>query len=202
MSSSKDWVGNTKSSFAALGASNHSEEKRQVDDYYATDPIAIDILLNETDLKLSQYILEPACGEGHLSKALEQRGYKVTSFDLVDRGYGKVKDFFSIEKLPMGGVDIITNPPYKYAKEFANHALKIVKEGDKVIMFLKLTFLESKGRKQFFLDNPPKYIYVFSSRVNCAKNGDFANQPSSAVAYAWYVWVKGFQGDPIIKWVN
>lgn len=33
-------------------------------------------------------------------------------------------------------------------------------------------------------------------------NGDFQSITSSAVAYAWFVWEKGFTGDPVIKWIN
>lgn len=54
-------------------------------------------------------------------------------------------------------------------------------------MFLKLQFLEGKKRKSFFLDNPPKTIYVSSSRLLCAKNADFQRMRDgggSAVAYA------------------
>lgn len=43
----KDWTGNSKSVYAPLGASNHSRLNRQTEDYYATDPIAIDVLLQE-----------------------------------------------------------------------------------------------------------------------------------------------------------
>lgn len=25
---------------------------------------------------------------------------------------------------------------------------------------------------------------------------------ASAVAYAWYVWEKGYQGDTVVKWIN
>lgn len=60
-------------------------------------------------------------------------------------------------------------------------------------MFLKVQFLEGKGRKQLFLDYPPKTVYVSSSRLNCARNGDFDTYPRSAMAYAWYVWEKGFK---------
>jgi hypothetical protein len=98
--------------------------------------------------------------------------------------------------------DIITNPPYKYAQQFVERALENVKPGRKVAMFLKLTFLEGKARKQMFLNNPPKTVYVSSSRLLCAKNGDFENTKGSAVAYAWFVWEKGFKGDPVIKWIN
>ena len=113
-------------------------------------------------------------------------------------GYGEVKDFYSYKEW---NGDIVTNPPYKYAKEFIEHSLKIIKPGRKVIMFLKITFLESKGRKKLFIENPPKTIYISSSRITCAKNGNFKNS-SSAVGYAWYVWEKGIKQDPIIKWFN
>lgn len=42
---SKDWSGNVNSVWKTLGASNHTENEREADDYYATDPIAIDKLL-------------------------------------------------------------------------------------------------------------------------------------------------------------
>lgn len=72
-------------------------------------------------------------------------------------------------------------------------------------MFLKLTFLEGKGRKELFEKYPPKVVYVSRSRILCAKNGDFQRMRDtggSAVAYAWFVWEKGYQGDTIIKWIN
>lgn len=37
----KDWTGNGKSIFTTLGASNHTEKEREINDYYATDPIAV-----------------------------------------------------------------------------------------------------------------------------------------------------------------
>ena len=69
-------------------------------------------------------------------------------------------------------------------------------------MFLKLTFLEGKARKQFFKENPPKTIYVSSSRIKCALNGNFSETGSSAVAYGWYVWEKGYKGETTVKWFN
>jgi hypothetical protein len=42
---SKDWVGNAKSAFVQNGASNHSDTERQNEDYYATEPIVADFLM-------------------------------------------------------------------------------------------------------------------------------------------------------------
>lgn len=101
--------------------------------------------------------------------------------------------------------DIVTNPPYKYAKEFVEKALELIPVGNKVCMFLKLQFMEGKARKLLFEKYPPKTIYISSSRLLCAKNGDFDGMRAgggSAVAYAWYVWEKGYKGETVVRWFN
>lgn len=135
--------------------------------------------------------------------ALEENGYKVVACDKVPRGRNYAVFDFLIE-IGQSDHDIITNPPYKYAKEFVEHALDIISEGRKVAMFLKLTFLEGKARREFFKKNPPKRIWVFSERVMCAKNGDFEKlkeSGGSAVAYAWFVWEKGYNGKTELSWI-
>ena len=186
-----------------IGASSHTEKERQEDDYYATDPIAIDKLL--TVEKPYSLIWECACGEGHLSERLKHFGYIVHSTDIIDRGYstGEI-DFLKATSLPKGftNCDILTNPPYKYAKEFVLKALELVKPGRKVYMFLKLTFLEGKSRyNELFKNYPPQTVYVFSERIICAMNGKFENYPSSPVAYAWFVWEKGYAGKTEVSWI-
>jgi len=72
-------------------------------------------------------------------------------------------------------------------------------------MFLKLTFLEGKKRRKLFDSGCLKTLYVSSSRILCAKNGDFERMKAgggSAVAYGWYEFEKGYKGNPIIKWIN
>ena len=197
----KDWIGNKAATFATLAASNHSDVERQEHDYYATDPKAMELLLAEETF--APVIWECACGEGHLSKILEEHGFEVISTDLVYRGFGddEPMDFLK-ETFDNFDGDIVTNPPYRYALNFVQKALESVRVGGKVAMFLKLQFLEGKERRKFFDENPPRTVYVSSSRLNCAKNGKFEKYSSSAVAYAWFVWEKGFHGDPTIKWIN
>lgn len=197
--SMKDWTGNNKAIYTCLGASNHALEERQTEDYYATDPKAAELLL-EVEPELNG-IWECACGEGHLAKVFDKAGKLAKASDLYNRGYG---DFFCdfLNPYTFWNGDIVTNPPYKYAKEFIENALRIVATGRKVCMFLKVTFLEGKARKELFKQYPPKTVYVCSGRIPCAKNGDFDKYPSSAVAYAWFVWEKGFTGKPTIEWIN
>lgn len=189
-----------ESTFITLGASNHAiKGNREENDYYATEPIAGHLLL-EVEPELNN-IWECACGEGHLARVFDDAGKLGKATDLMNRGYGDIEDFL-INTEPYHNGDIVTNPPYKYAQEFIENALKRVDVGRYVCMFLRVLFLESQSRKKLFTTQPPKTVYISSSRINCAKNGDFVTYNSSAVAYAWYVWVKGYQGETVVKWIN
>lgn len=58
--SSKDWTGDYRSIYTTLGASNHTEEEREENDYYATEPSVIAPLLEKENI--SKSIWECACG--------------------------------------------------------------------------------------------------------------------------------------------
>lgn len=188
-----------KNDLITIGASSPKCE-RQINDFYATEPKAMELLLKEEEF--NNNVWECAVGQGHLANVLKANGYFVKCSDIINRGYEKteVLDFLKCEDKFDG--DIITNPPYKYALEFVKKALENVNQGKKVAMFLRLLFLESSKRKEFFKKDPPKIVYVCSARINCVKNGEFKKHPSSAVCYAWFVWEKGFKGDTVIKWIN
>ena len=202
-------------------AGGNSTSKREENDFYATDPQTLKLFLYEflKDNSLDgEDILEPACGEGHISEVLKNHGYDVLSTDLIDRGYGKGGiDFLKTTKIV--DCDIITNPPYSMAQEMVEHAMEIVTTGHKVAMFLKLTFLESDGRKELFRKYPAKKIWVSSNRILCGKNGDFyqrddkgnikrnkkTGEPkllSSAACYAWFIFEKGYKGPMIVDLFN
>ena len=200
----KDWSGNSRTTFVTLGASNHTDKEREENDYYATDPIAIDVLLKDECAVLNHDIWECACGAGDLSKRLEEYGYNVKSTDLIDRGYGQGGiDFLKCQDKWHG--DILTNPPYKYAQEFVEHGLELIEDGNSVWMFLKLQFLEGQKRRQLFDTGQLKYIFVSTKRILCAKNGEFdymREHGGSAVAYAWYQFVKGYKDNAVVRWIN
>jgi len=188
-----------KSVYRNIGASNHSLGIREENDFYATEPKAAELLL-EIMPELDN-IWECAVGEGHLAKVFDNAGKLYKATDLIDRGYGITEDFLLCNEHYYNG-DIVTNPPYKLAQEFVEHALELIDTGRYVCMFLKVLFLESRSRKELFQKYPLKTIYVSSSRINCAKNGDFNTYTSSAIAYAWFVWQKGYTGESVVKWIN
>lgn len=198
----KDWRGNKNSIYKILGASSHTDKTRETNDFYATDPEAGKLLLQLENF--SQLVWECSCGQGHLSKVLEAAGHTVISTDLINRGFGVAPVDFLAQTESFNG-DIITNPPFKHANKFILKALELIPEGRKVAMLLKVQFLEGKERKKLFAAHPPKVVYVSSSRILCAKNADFEGMRKgggSAVAYAWYIWEKGFKGNTQLAWFN
>ena len=211
----KDWNGNHKTTFVTLGASNHTDHERAEHDYYATEPLAADLICGVEDFEGG--IWENCCGEGHLAKRFEELGHEVVSTDLIDRGFGQGgMDFFECDKTL--APNIVTNPPYKYAKEWVEHSLELLPNGGKLALFLPIQFLESDGRRKLFKETPPKTVYVCTSRILCGMNGDFTakdkdgntiynkdgtpKKMSSAKCYAWFVWVKGEYGTTTLDWIN
>lgn len=191
--------------FKTLGASNHTEVERADYDFYATYPPAVKALLQKE--KFNKKIWEPAAGNGHISEVLKEFGYKVFSSDLLQREYPleAVADFLKLDKpLLEGTFDIIGNPPYNSASDFILKSLELLPEGGRLCYLLKLLFLEGGKRYQsLFKEHPPKLIYVFSTRIPCARNGIFNEEGrGKAVAYAWFIWEKGYKGEPIIRWIS
>lgn len=170
--------------------------ERVENDYYATPIESTEALLKAETIIYPAW--EPACGEGHISKHLDG---EVISSDLIDRGYGLVKDFLIEDE--MNAETIITNPPFNLFQEFAEMALK--KANKKVILFGKLQALEGKKRATFMENSPLKTVYVFKSRQNPLRNGsevDEKGKPwASTMAFAWFVWEIGYKGLPVIKWL-
>lgn len=183
----------------ALGASNHCEHSRAEADYYSTDPRAVEWLL-----KIEPFlgdIWEPACGENAIVDVLRAAGKNVRASDVIVRCDGVEQlDFLSVSEA-VHGVDIVTNPPFKFAKEFVERALALVDDGRYVCMFLRLTFLEGQARRKLFEDNPPIRVWVSSSRLVCYKDG-VVKDYSSPCCYAWFVWKKGWHGPTDLGWFN
>ena len=176
--------------------------QREENDFYATDPMAIEAALPTLQrLGLQQDVWECACGQGHISKVLHEKGYRVKSSDLINRGFGEVQDFLTCNE-PFKG-DILTNPPFKSAVEFVKHGMGLIDAKAKIFLFLKIQFLESRARKELFGQYPPKFVAVYSERQKCAMNGDFASYCKNAntQCYAWFVFEKAFDGTPQILWI-
>lgn len=189
---------------ASIGTGGKGTNERANDDFYATQSKTVKSLLDNFTLNGS--ILEPACGMGHISKVLQEYypDQEIISTDLVYRGFGEGDIDFITHDYGRKFDNIITNPPFSLSKEFLEKSLEIA--NDKVILLLKIQFLESSKRKDLLKKSPLKYIYVFSERQSTLKDGlelnPTNNKPwTTTLCLAWFIWEKGYTGEPIVRWL-
>lgn len=180
-------------------------EQREADDFYATHPDALRLFPLRQELS---NVWECAVGQGHLAQVLANDGSLGRISDIIDRGcrvgglHTELVDFLDFNGTWDG--DILTNPPFKHANKFVTKALDILAPGRKLCLFLPIRYLEGKTRRKVFDSHPPAYVYVSSGRLRCTnlkEDPDFTK--ASAVAYAWFVWVKAQKNrETILRWFN
>jgi hypothetical protein len=168
-------------------------------DFYPTPPWAtralIERVLRHLGVRKLGTVWEPACGEGHMAEVLREYTDRVCATDIHDYGYGdECFDFLSTLWFPEYDW-IITNPPFGDSTEkFVLRALENADVG--VAMFVRLQWLEGIGRySRIFRDHPPTLIAFFTERVNLCK-GRWNPNGSTATAYIWLVWKKGWRQQP------
>ena len=108
-------------------------------------------------------------------------------------------DFLQQRSTPEGVATILTNPPFKFADEFARHALTLV---PRVIMLLRVLFLEGQGRGDILEGGRLARVYVFRNRVQIHRDGWEGNREGNPMALAWYVWARQHRGDPDLRWLS
>ena len=173
---------------------------REVSDYYNTplQPIK-DFLRTWTEddnLSLADKVFLDPCAGGDKDHAMRYpeaikdviHAENIITLDIREDSRAEIKaDYLTYTKEQTADI-IISNPPFSLAKEFITKALRDVTGNGYVIMLLRLNFLEGKARKEFFKDNMPYRIYVHSKRMSFTDNGK-----TDSVAYAHFVWKRGFQ---------
>ena len=129
--------------------------------------------------------LEPACGEGHMARALSEYFADVYAYDVQNMGYGKQADYLFPSR-EFNAEWTITNPPFKLAEQFIEKAINDSLRG--VCMLVRTSFLEGVGRhNRLFSKLPPSNILQFSERVPMLK-GRVDAKATTATSYAWLVW--------------
>lgn len=156
-----------------------------------------EFLLNNDIAYSTDVIWEPACGQGHMSRALKETFTSVISSDIEDYGYGETQDFLQPSSATPSF--IITNPPFNLAEQFALTSLHRASKG--AALLVRTTFLEGIGRyERLFSAHPPAYVLQFSERVPMFK-GRVSKTGSTATAYCWVIWTKHKPASTQLRWI-
>ena len=198
------------------GGKSRSGLDRQEHDFYITPKESVEALLNHKvfnnlheDMK-SLTMWENAVGNGGILNPILRRSYKIVGTDLnnwIDRF--TQNDFLAnptwfFDEYGHKPDIIITNPPYKDANEWILNSIEHT--GRFIILFLRLSFLESVSRYKIFKMYPHlKYILVFSKRQSpihwsLVQKGEELKS-SSTTPTAWFIWDIEYNGLPTIDWI-
>jgi hypothetical protein len=174
------------------GVAMHSYDERGLDLYETPTPVVRALLKVES---FRGPIWEPACGPGAIVRVLRGAGHKVVATDFAHYGcpdsLGGV-DFLTQERAPGGAECIVTNPPFMHANGFVRRALELV---PRVVMLLRLGFLEGQGRSDILDGGQLARVHVFRNRLPMMHRDGWAGpHASSAIGMAWFVWERAHRG--------
>jgi hypothetical protein len=184
--------------FSSVGAAPLLERG---DDLYETAECAVESLLGVESLP--HHIWEPACGPGAIVHVLRRHGHTVWATDLVDYQCPQSEprvDFLMERQARIDVEAVVTNPPFKLAAEFVEHALALC---PRVIMLLRLSFLESEGRTTILESGHLARVHVFRKRLPMMHRAGWSgNKVSNPTAFAWFVWDRAHNGPTELRRIS
>lgn len=184
-----------------MSSTNRSNARQEhIADYYRTPIADIEKFMSELDkvvtIDMDKCTLDPCAGgdeNNPMSYPTALYNYyrvpmeNIKTIDIREDSLAEKKADYLNTELDYKPYVVITNPPFNKALEFIRKALEDVEEDGYVIMLLRLNFLETKARKDFFDSYMPEYIFVHHKRMSFIEGGG-----TDSVAYAHYVWRKGY----------
>lgn len=180
------------------------KHERHENDYYITPPglaewavAQASTLVNTRKLKegCKRAFLEPGCGEfAPFADAACDYFDEIHAIDVMKRP----KDFVDDEINQTFNYDftkwkarrkfdaIVGNPPFSLAVPFIEKGLELLEPDGVLVYLLRLNFLASKKRIEFFKDAPPSHITVLQKRPSFTGDGKTDGQE-----YAYFFWRGG-----------
>lgn len=173
------------------------------DDLYETPAVAVHALLSVEQVPAT--VWEPACGPGAIVRELRKTDRLVHAYDLVDYGCPGAharRDFLMEQNAPCEC--IVTNPPFKLAEEFTEHAISLCPT---VMLLMRVAFLEGlRWEKRGFRKHLAR-AHVFAPRLPMMHRHGWAGpvNSNSGMAFAWFVFRRDWAahgGQPTVSWIN
>lgn len=155
-----------------MSAPLKKKAERRAYDVYETPESSIEALFGIIPIDISKKYLEPCRASGRIYNHLP-----------IGSAWGEIREGVDYLATKYNPVDfVITNPPYSLAQEFVEKSLT---EAPVVVMLLRLGFLESLKRKEFWEKNPLTSLIILSKRPSFTEDGK-----TDGSGYGWFLWDK------------
>ena len=183
--------------------------ERQEHDWYVEPVWCSGRLFEEEPFR--GFVWDPACGQGNILTAGRVAGIPIFGSDIVARFDGcEVKDF--VHGLgPHEFVDnIVSNPPFGLCDDrkagtypFVEQALRYAMR--KVALLMPANWVQGDKRSRWLETTPLRRVWFISPRPSMPP-GDVlaagAKPGNGTTDFAWFVWVKNYDGRPEIRWLR
>lgn len=144
--------------------------ERKEYDVYETPEWAVKCLFDLIPIRKGWTYMEPCRASGRFYNELP-----------IGSAWGEIREGVDYLNTSYERVDcIITNPPYSLAQEFVEKAHN---DADVVIMLLRMGFLESMRREEFWKKYPLDNLITLSKRPSFTEDGK-----TDGAGYAFFVW--------------
>lgn len=191
-------------------------KERDRNDFYPTSPEDVQKCLSVVNKTITEKdsfkVLDIGYGTGVWGEGLyddrffqrTKQNFSTVGVDIQNFNPNKFYDecYTEFDFLEYGNVDalgkfdlIIANPPFKHAQEIIELAHELLNDDGQIVMLLRLAFLESQRRNEFFKLYKPDEVRVFSKRPSFT--GDGKTYP---MAFATFSWLKNYSGDTKLTW--
>jgi hypothetical protein len=175
--------------------------EREVNEHYVEPHWCSERLFVEE--KFDGPIWDPCCGFGRIPVAAIKAGFTSVGTDIKNRGYadfGGIHDFLTMKHHPIKG-DVVCNPPFNVAPQFAARALSLEGVG-KVAMVFPTARLNAA---HWLRGTPLIRVWLMTPRPSMPPGHTITagEKPGGGkMDFCWLVWSQGFQGDASIKWLR
>lgn len=176
--------------------------EREVNEHYVEPEWCSERLFDEEPF-VGQ-IWDPCCGFGRIPASAEKWGHKhIYSSDVVDRGYAGLNEIIDFLKCDdaQASPNIVCNPPFNIASQFALHALALGMT-EKVAMVFPTARLNAA---HWLRGTPLVRVWLMTPRPSMPPGHTIlaGQKPGGGkMDYCWLVWERGFSGSPGMKWLR
>lgn len=148
-------------------------------------------------------IWDPCCGFGRVPESASAAGFHVYASDIVDRGYRNLcetSDFLKCND-QCASPNIVCNPPFNIASQFALHALSLGAT-KKVAMIFPTARLNAA---KWLQKTPLSTVWLMTPRPSMPPGHVIARgeKPKGGKKdFCWLVWTKNYKGPAELKWLR
>lgn len=148
-------------------------------------------------------VVDPACGSGRIVRAAQAAGLSAWGCDIADRGaltHGIARDFL---EATAPQANIASNPPFRKAREFIAHALRL--SAGKTAMLLPVQWALGDARARWLATTPLLRVLMLTPRPSMPPGAVIeagGKAGGGTTDFAWFIWLRGFDGRPELGWLH